>query len=531
MALSLCQRYHEFTKYSPEGLARSNHQLDWSQQPVPFKDYPVEVSTTLDLKPYLKQTPDAGQTAVDVDGLAGEEAEAVRWQRQRLSQMLFFSYGVTLTLSYPRQLLYLRTAPSAGGLYPAEIYVIANTNQQIVPAGIYNYQVKDHTLVRLWDDPRWVQLQQSCWDSPILQFSPLVLVTTVVFFRSAWRYQDRAYRRVCLDTGHLLGNIELAANLTGFRASLLGGFADQQLADLLFLNFREESPLSVIPLQDLWRDAETDVTLYPDWQRPPQSPTALPSSTYTESVEFESGEWLFSLHQHSCLQTEPLVPPKRSAESTAGNKYNFPFCLKAPTGVTPISWGGHLQQLVQSMLRRRSTREFTQEPLELTDLLCLLDFTYHPEHYEDQGMDPDPDFFDLTLIETFVVVNSLSGLEEGCYYYAPQVEELRQIRFKNFREEVHHLCLGQNLGRDAAAVIFHTADLDQAVQRYGERAYRYLHMDAGHLGQRLNLAAVQLNIGVSGIAGFFDDQVNEVLGIPVSEAVLYITTLGHLPNS
>lgn len=107
------------------------------------------------------------------------------------------------------------------------------------------------------------------------------------------------------------------------------------------------------------------------------------------------------------------------------------------------------------------------------------------------------------------------------------MEELRQIRFKNFRQELHYLCLGQELGRDAAAVVFHTADLKKAVAKYGDRAYRYLHMDAGHLGQRLNLAAIHLGLGVSGIGGFFDDQVNEVLGIPHDEAVLYITTLGR----
>ncbi|NEO60876.1 MAG: SagB/ThcOx family dehydrogenase, partial [Moorea sp. SIO4G2] len=82
-------------------------------------------------------------------------------------------------------------------------------------------------------------------------------------------------------------------------------------------------------------------------------------------------------------------------------------------------------------------------------------------------------------------------------------------------------------GRDARAVVFHTADLQKAVARLGDRAYRYLHMDAGHLGQRLNLAAIYLGLGVSGIGGFFDDQVNEVLGIPVDEAVVYITTLGR----
>ncbi len=92
---------------------------------------------------------------------------------------------------------------------------------------------------------------------------------------------------------------------------------------------------------------------------------------------------------------------------------------------------------------------------------------------------------------------------------------------------MHYLCLGQELGRDAAAVVFHTADLKQAIKGYGDRAYRYLHMDAGHLGQRLNLAAIYLQLGVSGIAGFFDNQVNEVLGIPEDEAALYVTTLGR----
>jgi SagB-type dehydrogenase family enzyme len=133
----------------------------------------------------------------------------------------------------------------------------------------------------------------------------------------------------------------------------------------------------------------------------------------------------------------------------------------------------------------------------------------------------------LQQLETFIAISGVSGLEAGCYYYAPQSEELRQIRFKNFRPELHFLCLGQELGRDAAAVICHTANLKAAIRQWGDRAYRYLHLDAGHLGQRLNLAAIRLGLGVSGIGGFFDDQVNEVLGIPIDQAVLYITTLGR----
>jgi hypothetical protein len=64
----------------------------------------------------------------------------------------------------------------------------------------------------------------------------MALVVTGVFYRSAWRYRDRAYRRICLDTGHLLGNIELASALTDYRPHLIASFADQAMAQLLYLD-------------------------------------------------------------------------------------------------------------------------------------------------------------------------------------------------------------------------------------------------------------------------------------------------------
>jgi len=201
--------------------------------------------------------------------------------------------------------------------------------------------------------------------------------------------------------------------------------------------------------------------------------------------------------------------------------------LKISTQIEPIDWGENLEGLQETILKRRSTRGFNGEEITLDELKELLSFTYQSQDYWRQDLEANPDFFDLNLVSTFIAVSSVTDLEEGCYYYAPNSQELRQIRFKNFRKELHYLCLGQELGRDAAAVVFHTADLRQAIKLYGDRAYRYLHMDAGHLGQRLNLAAIYLQLGVSGIAGFFDNQVNEVLGIPEDEAALYITTLGR----
>ncbi len=499
---SIAQHYHERTKYAPETISAKGKTLDWSQQPVPYKHY--KIGATVDLKPYLNDDP------------AHLDATGLWWQR--LSRWLYASYGLTGMIPNLGEPVYLRAAPSAGGLYPAEMYLISR-GTPILPAGLYNYQAKTHSLLQFWQHQVWTGLQAACFWNPLLEGTQLALVITAVFERSAWRYQDRAYRRIFLDTGHLLGNLELAGSVHDFRPHLLGGFADAAVNDLLYLEGAQEGAIAVIPIAD-----RSELNQHLALTR-----TTLPAVTQTDYPRLADGDLLRYFHQATQIELADVKvdwgrPPKELEES---DKYNFPFCLKVPTAVAPIIWGEHLTGLETTILKRRSTREYSGAALTLEELNAVLDFTYQPQNYIEQTLDDSPDYFELGLVETFIAVSAVAGLEEGCYYYAPKTQELRQIRFKNFRRELHYLCLGQELGRDAAAVLFHTADLTAAVERYGDRVYRYLHMDAGHLGQRLNLAAIALGLGVSGIAGFFDDQVNEVLGIPTDEAVLYITTLGR----
>jgi len=507
---SFAQHYHERTKYDPETIATKGQGLDWNKQPVPFKEY--KIGTSFDLKPYL-EAPEA----------FADDPAGTWWQR--LSRLLFCSYGLTARVPTMMGPIYLRAAPSAGGLYPAEVYLISR-GTPLLPAGLYNYQPQTHSLIQFWESEVWQSLQTACVWHPVLESTQLAIVTTAIFYRSAWRYQDRAYRRIFLDTGHLLGNIELAAALNNYRPHLIGGFVDEAVNQLLYLDPEQEGAIAVIPLADLL-DVKQHLPLYQ---------TALPSATQTEYPNIPDGDLLLYCHRTTQIESGTTARirsfdssdlPQVTQEKSLQDKYNFPFCLKVSTATSPIDWGANLEGLENTILKRRSTRAYSGAELTLDELKALLDFTYQPQHYIDQGLDGKPDYFDVNLIETFIAVSGVSGLEEGCYYYAPKAQELRQIRFKNFRRELHYLCLGQELGRDAAAVLFHTAALKTAVDQYGDRVYRYLHMDAGHLGQRLNLAAIHLNLGVSGIGGFFDDQVNEVLGIPADEAVLYITTLGR----
>jgi SagB-type dehydrogenase family enzyme len=494
MSLSIAAHYHERTKYHPATLAAKNRDLDWGNQPYPFKSY--KIGSQYDLKPYL----------ADAQG-----GESHFWQR--ISLLLGNSYGLTAQISGMDKPVYLRAAPSAGGLYPAELYLIARGDGEL-PAGLYSYQPLTHSLCHFWQDDLWPVLQEGCFEHPALAIVSYALITTAVFERSVWRYEDRAYRRICLDTGHLIGNLELNASLNDFQAHAIGGFYDGRLNEMLYLDPDLEAAMSVIALADLRQVS----------QHLPQGTSAIASAIDTDYPHLREGELLLYFHQ----ATEIIDPePEIKAQLVQSlDKYNFPFCLKIPTACPSLNWGKDGEYLEQTLLKRRSTRRYSGDPLIWDELKGVLSFAYQPQDYAGQGLDPHPDYFALAFIQTFIAVSHVEGLEEGCYYYAPQAQELRQIRFKNFRSELHYLCLGQDLGRDASAVIFQTADLQQAVNCWGDRAYRYLHMDAGHLGQRLNLAAIALGLGVSGIGGFFDDEVNEVLGIPADEVVLYITTLG-----
>ncbi|MEL6814672.1 MAG: SagB/ThcOx family dehydrogenase [Cyanobacteria bacterium J06598_3] len=551
--ISIAQHYHQRTKYDPATIHEKSQGLDFSKQPRPYKEY--KLGHEIDLKPYLEDEPP-------------EADDEWRWW-QRLSRLLIDSYGLTAkVMTFSGEPMYLRSAPSAGGLYPAEIYLVSR-GTSLLPAGLYNYQVRTHSLWRYWDDHPWQALQAACFWHPALETTQMALVVSAVFERSAWRYQDRAYRRVFLDSGHLLGNLEVAGTLCDYRPHLIGGFADGLVNQLLYLDGVEESAIALLALADLF---QVDQNL-------PTACSALPSAVSTDIDPVPDGELLHYLHEKTLIaedsgfgQREQAgtvlpVPPgsdedeasladqaaeaagagenasaqegvpaedaqadvakPAAAKKVQADKYNFPFGITVSTTTQPIPWGDRLENLENTLLTRRSTRQYTGAPLHRADLFALLDFSYHPEHYRLQAFDQSPDYFDLGLIETFVAVSNVEALESGCYYYAPNSQELRQIRFNRFAEDLHYLCLGQNLGRDAGVVIFHTANLAAAVAKYGERAYRYLHMDAGHLGQRLNLAATQRDLGVSGIAGFFDDQVNELLSIPAEEAVLYITTVGQ----
>jgi len=88
-------------------------------------------------------------------------------------------------------------------------------------------------------------------------------------------------------------------------------------------------------------------------------------------------------------------------------------------------------------------RAYNGADLTLDELKALLDFTYQPQHYSDQGLDETPDYFDLNLIETFIAVSGVTGWRRLLLLRA-QSPRTAANWFKNFRRELHYPCLDRN---------------------------------------------------------------------------------------
>ena len=492
---SYAEYYHDLTKYTPEGIASSKHILDFGNQPVPYKEYPNKKTIDLSYLLPLDRNPFSDVGIKNPTDFTKEEKELAL-----ISKLLYFTNGITAMIPYEDKPFYMRSSPSAGGLYPTEIYLISSGHEGL-DDGIYNFNVLKQVLVKLFDGNVKEKLSKALFDNPDLESGSLFLVLTGVFYRSSWRYQDRAYRRICLDTGHVIGNIDLVSDHLGLKALLFGGFKDKEVNEILSLDEDEEQALAVIALVN--KDKKVN-------EKSEKSRT-IPSRLDNKNIKTPEGIRLIQLHNRSSIEENVKVPDIKI--ENIEEKIKFSSSISFEKTKENFNWQNNL---FNTIVKRRSTRSYSSDPISKEELGLMLDFAYHP----------GPDYFDLSLLQTFVAVNNVTGLEEGCYFYSKDGRHLRQLRFKNLRDEVYYLCLGQELGYKASAVVFHTADLSRAVFKYGERAYRYLHLDAGHIGQRLNLAAINMDLGVSGIGGFFDDKVNELLGIPEHEAVVYITTLG-----
>jgi SagB-type dehydrogenase family enzyme len=158
---------------------------------------------------------------------------------QEVSQLLWAAQGITDPRGF-------RTAPSAGALYPLEVYIVAG-NVENVTTAVYKYVPDKHALVRVTDGDKRAELADAALSQRFLKEAAVVLVITAVYDRTTVKYGDRGIRYVHIEVGHAAQNVCLQATALGLGVVPVGAFHDEQVGSLLNLP-KEEVPLYIIPV-------------------------------------------------------------------------------------------------------------------------------------------------------------------------------------------------------------------------------------------------------------------------------------------
>lgn len=180
--------------------------------------------------------------------------------------------------------------------------------------------------------------------------------------------------------------------------------------------------------------------------------------------------------------------------------------------------------------QRRTLRAYARAPLRLDELSYLLWCTQGVREVVPQSrtMRTVPSAGARHAFETYLCVNNVAGLRPGLYrFLALEHALVEENPGADFADRLARACLGQETVRTCAATFIWTAVVYRMTYRYGERGYRYLYLDAGHVCQNLYLAAETIGCGVCAIAAFSDDDVNRLLGLDGKDRfAIYLGTVG-----
>jgi SagB-type dehydrogenase family enzyme len=177
---------------------------------------------------------------------------------------------------------------------------------------------------------------------------------------------------------------------------------------------------------------------------------------------------------------------------------------------------------------RQSVRDFAVDPLSLAQVSWLL-WAAGGVRARRHGVvfRTAPSAGALYPIETYLVAHRVDDLSAGVYHYHVAGHALEELRRGDCRGAMAAAALGQAFCADAAAVIAWTAIFARSKWKYGQRAYRYVYLDAGHIAENLALAAVALGLGSCQVGALFDNEVNALLGVNgTEESVLYLSAVG-----
>jgi SagB-type dehydrogenase family enzyme len=455
----------------------SGHYLDWDNKPSPFKVYKNIRSTVLPRDfPHPRQQSLRAIKGEDPPKTGGEV------NLQNLTEILYFSAGLTRKMRFRDETFYMRAASATGGLYPIELYVVSNGVQGL-QSGVYHFDPLSFTLSRIRDRDFSPELAAST--SEATASSPVTIVFTSFAWRNAWKYEARSYRHWFWDAGVVAANLLATCFAEGLDSRLLMGFVDAEVDQILGLEKETEATVALAAIGQGEKKRE----------HAPLARTQVDVETEPISSSQEHYPIIWETNKTSELHNRAEIDSWRLSRlpttANAGTRPSFP--LLRPIEKTP--------SLTDVILLRGSTRRFAQKPITLEALSTIIDASTSPIPV---------DFLsdDNTLIEFYLIANDVQGLPPGAYHFDRESKLLEQLKEARLRDVSGYLCLEQLLFSDASAVFFLMTDLHRVLNDLGNRGYRAAQFEAGIRAGKIYLSAYAQGIGASG-STFYDDAVTE----------------------
>ncbi|WP_269585031.1 SagB/ThcOx family dehydrogenase [Roseibium sp. Sym1] len=214
--------------------------------------------------------------------------------------------------------------------------------------------------------------------------------------------------------------------------------------------------------------------------------------------------------------------PEPGAEAPSRPFQPLPAPPRVTTGLSDV------------LANRCSCREFAQDPISLETVSGILFHGYGvwgQDHWNTAEFleRPVPSGGGMYPLELYLVSRNTSGLSNGIYHYQPLLKGLERNRDLTLPAPLmRYLFMGQYPPMLAPALIVITSRMSRSLKKYGDRGYRYVLLEAGHVAQNINLACTGLGAQSLNIGGFFDDEVGALCHCPENEeVVLYAVAIGH----
>ena len=209
--------------------------LDWENKPEIYKSYPT--SKTIQLSRQFQEV------TISLAEVLKKRKSIRTFSTKPLSKIdLTFLLWASTGIQRTEHSYEFRTCPSAGALYPIETYIVVN-NVEDLEKGLYHYNIKNHLLEEIKLGNFGGKLAHAALDQEMCADASVVFLWTAVFGRSKWKYQQRAYRYIYLDAGHIAQNLALASTNINCGSCQVGAFFDDEINSIIDLDGVLESAI------------------------------------------------------------------------------------------------------------------------------------------------------------------------------------------------------------------------------------------------------------------------------------------------